>query len=284
MIQEVQEAIDYMEDHLMTVKNYEEVAAHLNISCYHFHRIFSMLTGISPNEYIRNRRLSLAGQEVILSNKKIIDIAYDFHYQTPESFSKAFSRFHGVPPKRAREIGGHLKMFNRLTITVIAKGGVKMDYRIEKNQAFKAVVKAKTFDNEIINQEGNNDIPNFWKHESEAGIFDRLAPHSSSRDVYGFCGPIDQKSNSFKYAIGMKTDKAEVDDEFTLWDVAADTWAVFKCIGQTPDCIGQVWDHIFKEFLPGSKYKLLDAIDFEKYSDDFENNVFCEIWIPIALK
>lgn len=95
-IQSIPKAIDYMEDNLLENINYEDVAKAVYMSNYHFHRIFSLVTGISANEYIKNRRLSLAGQELSMSKSKVIDIAMKYGYDSPESFSRAFTRFHGV--------------------------------------------------------------------------------------------------------------------------------------------------------------------------------------------
>lgn len=99
----MQQAITYMEEHLMEEINYEDVAKHVHTSNYEFHRAFSFLTGMTANTYIRNRRLSLAGKEIVENDAKITDIALKYGYETPESFTKAFTRFHGVAPKYARE-------------------------------------------------------------------------------------------------------------------------------------------------------------------------------------
>lgn len=69
------------------------------MSGYNFHRTFSFMAGMTANEYIRNRRLSLAGQDLLATGLKVIDAAYKYGYDSPESFSKAFTRFHGVSPK-----------------------------------------------------------------------------------------------------------------------------------------------------------------------------------------
>jgi AraC family transcriptional regulator len=86
-IQSIQKAIEYMEEHMLEKISYEEVASQLYMSNYHFHRLFSMITGITANEYIRNRRLSMAGQELIMSDKRVIDIALKYGYESPESFT-----------------------------------------------------------------------------------------------------------------------------------------------------------------------------------------------------
>lgn len=63
-IQLLQQAICYMEEHLFEDISYVDAAKHVCMSGYHFHRTFRFLTGMTANEYIRNRRLSLAGQEL----------------------------------------------------------------------------------------------------------------------------------------------------------------------------------------------------------------------------
>ena len=77
-IQSIQKAIDYMEANMLENISYEDAARHLHMSNCHFHRLFSMLTGMTANEYIRSRRLSMAGQELIMSDAKIIDIALKY--------------------------------------------------------------------------------------------------------------------------------------------------------------------------------------------------------------
>lgn len=54
-------------------------------------------------------------------------------------------------------------------------------------------------------------------------------------------------------------------------------WAVFECIGNDSECIGQIWDRIFKEFLSNSNYNMLDDIDFELYPENSNSDCFCEI-------
>ena len=77
-ISEMQRAIAYMEAHLMEEICYEDIAGHVHMSSYEFHRAFSFLTGMTPNAYIRKRRLSLAGQEIAETGGKITDIALKY--------------------------------------------------------------------------------------------------------------------------------------------------------------------------------------------------------------
>lgn len=95
-IQGIQRAIDYVEANITEEIDFEEVAAKAYSSSFHFQRVFSILCGFSLGDYIRMRRLSLAGEELSKGNAKIIDIALKYGYDTPESFSRAFARFHGI--------------------------------------------------------------------------------------------------------------------------------------------------------------------------------------------
>ena len=115
----MQHAITYMEEHLMEEINYEDVARHVHTSSYEFHRAFSFLAGMTANTYLRNRRLSLAGREIMETDAKITDIALKYGYETPESFTKAFTRFHGIAPKFAREESAKLLLFNPLVIKIL---------------------------------------------------------------------------------------------------------------------------------------------------------------------
>jgi AraC family transcriptional regulator len=183
----IQMAIEYMEEHILQEISYEDVARQIHMSNYHFHRIFSMITGITANEYIRKRRLSIAGQELIMSDNKVIDIAFKYGYETPESFTKAFTRFHGVTPNVAKRSGVQLQSFNRLVIKISLEGGTLMEYKIVEREAFKLLTKVQAFRNEVISEDSNNEIPDFWKQCGENDTFKVLNKYTKKHDVYGVC-------------------------------------------------------------------------------------------------
>jgi len=132
----IRKAIDYIEDNILNDINYEEIAKQIYSSSFHFHRAFSMITGITIGEYIRNRKLSLAGQELFITKAKVIDIALKYGYESPESFTKAFARFHGISPSEARISNANLKFFNPLIINFNLKGGFDM-VKLEKFEIVK---------------------------------------------------------------------------------------------------------------------------------------------------
>ena len=128
----MQRAIDYMEEHLTEDIDYDAAAAQCFSSGYHFQRVFSILCGFTVGEYIRNRRLSLAGAELANSNIKVIDAALKYGYESPDSFAKAFQKFHGILPSQAHSNGRSLRSFSRLVLKISFEGGRKMKYRIEE--------------------------------------------------------------------------------------------------------------------------------------------------------
>ena len=124
-IQEIQRAIDYVEANLTEKIDIEEVAEKAYSSSFHFQRVFSVMCGFSIGDYVRMRRLSLAGEELSKGNAKIIDVALKYGYDTPESFSRAFTRFHGVSPSDAKR-GGKVRIFTPLSVKLILTGGSKL--------------------------------------------------------------------------------------------------------------------------------------------------------------
>lgn len=109
--------------------DYDIVAVQSFSSTYHFQRIFSILCGFTVGEYIRNRRLSLAGSELATTDIKVIDVAVKYGYESPDSFAKAFQKFHGITPSSARMNVSKLKSFSRLVLKISLEGGKLMNYR-----------------------------------------------------------------------------------------------------------------------------------------------------------
>lgn len=135
-IEGMQRALDYVEGHLTEELSYETIAAQCCCSSYHFQRSFSILFGCTLGEYIRGRRLTLAGADLASGKCKVIDAALRYGYESPDSFARAFQKFHGFNPSQARGGGARLRSFSRLNMKdTDFKGGTTMDYRIEKKPA-----------------------------------------------------------------------------------------------------------------------------------------------------
>lgn len=290
-IRTLQKAIDYVEEHLLEEIRFDDVAGQLNLSPYEFHRAFSFLSGMTLNTYVRNRRLSLAGQELAKTDKKVVDIAMKYGFESQDGFTKAFMRFHGVAPKYAKTAGTQLVMFNPLSIKVSFEGGRKIDYRIEKTEKQRFLAITRTFPTEIIEETGNHDISDFWDECYAQNIVQALKPFGTEGRLYGLCAPLKENETFFEYGIGvLVNDEAADADAFArskgyrYWETAPCTYVVFNCIGEDGECIGDAWELFYKEFLPQSGYESCVESDYEVYFDEGKDGLFCELWIPIKSK
>ncbi len=293
-IQLIQQAIRYMEEHICENISYTEVAKSIHMSNYNFHRIFSFTTGMTANEYIRNRRLTLAAQELQTSDISVIDVAYKYGYESPESFSKAFSRFHGSTPKQAKRKGTKLHLFNPLVIKIVLEGGSIMDYRMEHEEGQEFIALVKAFPNEIINDDNDHSVSDFWAECYEKDLIEplkQLRP-KGKRDLYGLCSPTKDNETHFRYGIGIVIDKdtdtskleAFTSSGYSIWKTEPAEYAVFKCFGSNGDCIGETWGKFFKEFSPQTGFVQTDDTDYEIYFESGERGLFCELWIPVEKK
>lgn len=290
-IQLIQQAICYMEEHIYEDLNYTDVARSVHMSSYNFHRTFSFITGMTANEYIRKRRLTLAAQELQETDLSVIDAAYRYGYESPESFSKAFSRFHGSTPKQAKRKGAKLQLFSPLVIKIILEGGSIMDYRMEhrEHQQFLALVRA--FPNEVASDDNDHSIPDFWTECSEKDLIEpmrQLCPEGK-RDLYGLCSPTKCGDTHFNYGIGIlineDMDPAKLRqftaNGYSIWKTEPSDYAVFKCFGSDGGCLGKTWNRFFREFAPQTGYTQTDDTDYEIYFEKGEKGLFCELWVPV---
>ncbi len=290
----IQQAVCYMEEHIYDDITYVETAKSVRMSGYDFHRTFRFVTGMTANEYIRNRRLALAAQELQATDLSVTEAAYKYVYRTPESFSKAFSKFHGSTPKQVKHKGAQIRLFNPLVIKITMEGGSMMDYRMEHRERQKFIALVREFPNEVAGDDNDHSIPDFW---SECGRKNRVEPMQSlrpegKRDVYGLCSPMKDTETHFRYGIGVMLD-GDTDEEgaarlledgYTLWETEPADYAVFSCIGTDGDCLGETWEKFFKEFVPQTGYVQTDGSDYEIYFENGRNNLFCELWVPVKKK
>lgn len=282
-VKSLQNAIDYMENHLLDDISIESIARQANVSEFHFQRIFSVLTDITVGEYLRRRRLTLAAQELSSTESKIIDVALKYGYDTPESFSKAFRRQHGITPSQARNYTGKLKSYNRLTIQVNLKGAEPMNYKIVEKESFKVVGVKREFSCE----DGENlaGIPKMWDDVHVDGTNDLLFDLNNGQ-IKGVLGVCVDKRNSgvplMDYWIGTDH-KGEAPEGLLELDIPASKWGVFEVHGAMPNAMQNTWKQIISEWFPSSHYQHAGTPDLEVYSSGNPSspNYYSEIWIPL---
>lgn len=288
-IQGIQRAIDYVEANITEEIDFEEVAKQAYSSSFNFQRVFGILCGFSLGDYIRMRRLSLAGEELSKGNAKIIDIAMKYGYDTPESFSRAFARFHGIAPSEAKH-SGNVKIFTPLSVKLTLTGGSKMDYRIEKRDAFQVVCKRKRV-GKPQSANATPDITAMWQEYGANGTMDRLIAYIPENPVMkgllGICFSDQLDAKQFPYGIGVEYDGRKIDDDFEIVTIPEHTYAVFSSKGKMPDAFIDTYHRIVTEFFPQSvQYEYGEGVEFEVYpsADTSNPNYTCEIWVAVNEK
>ncbi len=272
----INQAIAFMEDHLTDEITLADIAKSVNLSAFHFQRAFSLLTEMSPAEYLRKRRLSQAGAELADGKDKVIDVALKYGYDSPESFTKAFTRFHGSSPMQVKN-GSSIRFMNRYTVRITIDGGGVMEYRIEKWEAMDLLVHTGRFHAETCEQE----IPAFW---------DAYYASEELRKVPGYLGVCAQQKTDddvFSYGIGCRASDVEgVPEGFEILHLPENTWAVFKCVGPTPKAVQEMWERIYREWLPVADYELVPDCEIENYlpGNPASRNYVTEICFPVKRK
>ena len=279
-LEAIEKSIEYIEEHITENISAEDAAECVYMSPFYFQKGFSMLCGYTVAEYIRNRRLALAGCELLADKAKVIDVALKYGYDSPDSFTKAFTRFHGISPSKVQKGNVMIKTFAPLKINISLKGGYIMNYKIVKKESFKVLGNPRRFSYETCKEE----IPKFWKEHYESG---------KGKYVCGMFGVnIDEKmgGNDFEYLIADAYDsEKEVLEGFEVRTVPAFMWAIFSCDGPMPNALQDVNKKIFSEWLPALKeYEFAAGYCIEMYDDASkypkgtqDENYHSEIWIPV---
>ncbi len=290
----IQSAIDYIEDHLTDEIDYEAVAAQSYSSSYHFQRVFGILCGYTLGEYIRCRRLSLAGAELASADAKVIDVALKYGYESPDSFAKAFSKFHGVSPSAARGSGQKLRSFSRLVLKLSLEGGAVMDYRIEEKPEMILTGYKKRF----------SGVPG-EREEQEAYFYTHTRPQQyllngmSNHPETGYDVITNIGDDGFDFWITQELprhmrDRIHEDcvlgDPYADWfeniTIPAHLYAIFeteRC--QYPTTVFlDLRKRIVSEWLPSSGYRFADAPEIvcaHWYPSPRNRERYYELWIPI---
>ena len=272
LTKDIQHALAYIEANLTRDLEIRDIAKQAYLSPFYFQRIFGALCGVSIGEYIRSRRLSLAGEELAASDAKVIDIAAKYGYESPDSFNRAFQRFHGIPPSAAKKAGARLISFAPVKIKQILEGVHMMEYRIVEKPQFTVMGVSRKFHPETSYQQ----IPEYWTE-----MFSR--PDFPLMGVYGICIDDNGAGGEFDYWIA---------DNYIPWQeipagcksmvIPGGTWAVFPCKMKTlQDTNTRMW----QEWLPSCReYRLSGSYNLEVYGPPCEEDrgeSYVELWLPV---
>ena len=297
----IQHAIDYIEDNLTETIDYEEVAKQCYSSSYHFQRVFSILCGFTLGEYIRNRRLTLASRELATTNAKVIDVAMKYGYESPDSFAKAFQKFHGILPSQARNNGSNLKSFSRLVLKFSLEGGTTMNYRIETKPALTLLGYKKRFNGTPYDEARQHQEGDFFK---TTRAHQWLLKGMSNDKMSDYCVLSNFDDDGYDFYISVTTDAYERENlynsevtginfmhKFGFEEIVIPerTYLVFET-EKTKMPIPEYFDirkQIAAEWLSNDEYQIVNAPELAVYHWGITggyNGRTIEIWIPIEKK
>ena len=243
------------------------------VSSYYLQRIFYSLVGKTLGTYIRERRLTEAATD-IKNGEKVIEVAIKYGYESQESFTRAFKKFHGVNPGVAKK-GVIVACLPAINVKKFHKGEINMDIKIEKENEFTIIVKTKYFSAETSFE----DVPKFWNEFYENG-YQKVVP-----PMLGVC--IDNnKSIEFEYGIGsIKEYCSEIPEGFKEINIPTNLWGKFYTKGKMPVTIQKLWDEAI-DWVQNSEYEIASNYSFECYSEGDTNSddYVSGIWIALKSK
>jgi AraC family transcriptional regulator len=295
--QRIQTAINFIEDNLTNEISLTEVAEEANCSLFHFHRLFQLYVGNSVKKYIRMRRLTDAARELVETTTKVIDIAFNYQYGSPEAFSRAFKKMHGLTPWEYRRWGVFVPLNRKADLVSIGlveqRIGVTMKPEIREKDAFIVVGL------ELETEQGScrNDVPTFWKTLSGGQSLRKLKHVKEPSEVFGICygscngrcsdrshdHDSDEQDGGFPYLICSEVTSAEdIPEGFVTRTIEKGRYAVFTIRGGFTE-VQQASADIFKSWLQNTDYELANRPPLERYGERWTGKTDgeMEIWIPI---
>ncbi|GAB6107926.1 AraC family transcriptional regulator [Fusibacter bizertensis] len=288
-ISNMNKALAYIEQHLDTDDiDYSEVSKIALCSEYHFKKMFTFLSGIGLADYVRRRRLSLAGAELKDKETKIIDVAVKYGYRSNEAFTRAFYALHGFLPSDARKSECKLKSYPMMRFQLTINGGEEMNYRIVEKGEFKIVGIKKRVPiifngvNPAIAKMYEQFTPEIIKALKSLSNVEPIGIISASTNFSE--NRMDEKGELDHY-IGVLTSEESV-GEFESLKVESGTWAVFESMGPFPETLQKTWGRIYAEWFPSNAYEAIAGpeIVWHESQDTTLPMYRSEIWIPVRAK
>lgn len=273
-------ALEYIEDNLDKDIDYESISCKACCSTFYFSRIFMIVTGTSVSEYIRRRRMSLAAIELINTDKKIIEIAKKYGYDSNTSFNRAFKLIHGISPKTARTKKINLAAYPRLSLNISISGDSRINYSIQEKEEFKVRGCRIKLSSDIENNYVI--VHKFWDKIKRSSIFKDICNIKElyPKEIYGISEYIDEE-NIYYYI--SSNNQCNISNNIFEITIPKTRWVVFSCESYDIKDVREVYSKFFKEWLPFSGYELAKFPDLEVYKLNETTNKF-EIWIAVQEK
>ena len=284
MIKTLNHIIEFIEVHLCEDITLEMIANEAGVSDYHFRKIFFFLTGATLSEYIRRRRLSEAGKD-LLSGMKVTDVAFKYGYESIDGFTRSFKTWSSTLPSDVYKTKT-CTLYPKVSFSISVAGGINMQYRIVEKPAFHlaGVTKRVPMQFEGVNQEIVKLAQSITERQrEELHRIQNVEPKKVVNASYEADARFMKEEGELTHLIGVLTTETRAGQQLETFAVPALTWAVFPCEGPFPGTLQQTMADIYAQWLPSSKYELVDAPNFSWTTMDEERSGYAtsEVWIAV---
>ncbi|MFE6891980.1 GyrI-like domain-containing protein [Streptomyces sp. NPDC057694] len=283
MLERLNQAMEHIEGQLGQDLDVKELARIAATSGHHLRRMFSALTGMPLLEYVRRRRLTLAGAEVLAGRETLLEIAVRYGYGSGEAFARAFRAMHGIGPGEARRTGTALTSQSRMAFRLTIEGSSSMRYRIADKADF-TVVGLKT--RVPLVHSGPNRVIMDFVRGIDPRTLERLEKLSDQepQGIVAVCDGMDPgraEGTFLDYHHGVITSSAAPEGTTTL-AVPAGTWAVFTTSGPAPRAIQELWRDVFTEWFPSNPYRTRTGPEILRARlSPQKTEVDAELWLAV---
>ncbi|MEF2529586.1 MULTISPECIES: AraC family transcriptional regulator [Streptomyces] len=286
MLERLNQAMGYIEDHLDREIDVSELARITATSEYHFRRLFSSLAGMPLSEYVRRRRLTVAGADVLAGTPSLLEIAVRWGYTSGEAFARAFRAVHGIGPGEARRVGAALNAQPRLSFRLTVEGSSTMRYRIVEKEAFRIVGRKARVP---LIHEGAN--PHIAEHirSIPPQTLQRIAA-LSDQDPRGVVSATVRVSDGFEegadldYYHAAVTSSETPPEDLDVLECPAGTWAVFENTGPFPQALQQMWADTAAHWMPSNPYEYRPGPEILHVTptEADPTHATARLWIPVT--
>ncbi|MWA12806.1 GyrI-like domain-containing protein [Streptomyces sp. BA2] len=283
MLERLNQAMEHIEARLDQRIDVADLARTAVTSEYHFRRLFSALAGMPLSEYIRRRRLTVAGAEVLAGERTLLEVAVRYGYSSGEAFARAFRGMHGVGPGEARRDGATLRSQPRMSFRLIVEGSSSMQYRVVDRDEFRVVGRKARVP--LVHEGMNPAIAEFIRGigQETLGRIESLSDQEPQGIVSVSDGldPSRAEGTELDYWHGVVS-RAEAPDDMDVLTVPAGAWAVFESEGPFPQTLQYLWRDVFTQWFPSNPYQSRPGPEIlrTRLSDD-GTRADAELWIPV---
>lgn len=290
MLDRFNEALAYVEAHLEVTRDGDvdarELARVAATSEYHFRRMFCALAGMPLSEYVRRRRMTLAGAAVLGGDETLLDVAVRYGYESGEGFARAFRAVHGVGPGEARRDGAALVSQPPIAFRLVVEGSSSMRYRIVEKPAFGLVgFRARV---PLVHEGPNAAIMEFVRGldpDARARV-EALADQEPGGLVSVSDGIADDRAEGTEldYWQAVVTDAPAPEDVARVerLEVPAGTWVVFEGEGPVPEAFQHLWRDAYVEWFPSHPWRTRPGPELLSARLDADGSRgTAALWLPV---